>query len=172
MKKAFSVFAALVLMLAAGCENTKNEQSVPPPTPSAFTSEIKVTYKDVDMTAVFSQISPQNFIVDFLNPKALEPLKLEYRSGKCTVFYNNLEFDVAPDRFPQAEICSLLTNALTDASENFELQTSFSNNTWTYKGIGERGIFSLARDAETGDWLEFRADGANLHITFSKFSKK
>ncbi len=172
MKKAFSVLAALILMLAAGCKNREAPQNTPPPAPTAFTSEIKAIYKGVEMTAEFTQNSAEDFTVDFLTPKALEPLSLEYKNGSCTVIYNGLEFESSPDRFPQAEICALLTYALSDAAENFELQTSFANNIWTYKGTGERGVFSLTRDAETGNWLEFRADGANLYIAFNNFSLK
>lgn len=172
MKKAFSVFAVLLIILTAGCEKQKISQESPPSPPSAFTSNIKAAYGDIEMTAVFTQNSAEDFIIDFLTPEALSPLSLEYKSGTCTVIYDGLKFESELNRFPQTEAGALLTDAISDAVQGFEIQTSYSEGIWTYKGTGERGTFALTRDAETGAWLEFKADGAKLHIIFSDFIEK
>lgn len=159
-------------MLTAGCEKQKISQETPPPPPAAFTSNIKATYGDIEMTALLTQNSAEDFVIDFLTPTALSPLSLEFKSGICTVIYDGLKFETDLNRFPQTELCALLTNAISDAVQGFEIQTTYSDGIWTYKGTGERGAFTLTRDAETGAWLEFKADGAKLHITFSDFAEK
>lgn len=171
MKKVFSVFAVLVLMLTAGCEKQNNSQSIPPAAPSSFTANIEAVYGDIKMTAVLTQIAAEEFFIDFLTPEALSPLSLNYKSGSCTVMYDGLKFEADMNRFPQTEIGALLTQAISDTVQGFEVQTTYSEGIWTYKGTGERGAFILTRDAETGAWLEFKADGAKLHITFTDFDE-
>lgn len=171
MKKAFSVFAVFMLMLTAGCEKQNNTQNSPPTAPSSFTSNIKAVYGDIEMTALLTQIAAEEFIIDFLTPEALSPLSLEYKSGSCTVMYDGLKFETDINRFPQAEIGALLTQAISDTVQGFEIQTTYSEGIWTYKGTGERGSFTITRDAETGAWLEFKADGAKLHIIFTDFNE-
>ncbi len=51
------------------------------------------------------------------------------------------------------------------------LQTTYADGIWTYTGTGERGTFTLTRSGDTGAWLEFTADGADLKITFSDFKQ-
>lgn len=172
MKKAFSLLAVLLLTLAAGCEKQKDSQQVPPPIPSAFSSNINAAYGDIEMTAVFTQNAAEDFVIDFLTPEALSPLSLAYKSGICTVSYDGLTFETDLNRFPQTEMGALLTNAISDITQSFEIQTTYSDGIWTYKGTGERGTFTLTRDAETGAFLEFKAEGAKLHIIFSDFISK
>lgn len=168
MKKAFFLFAAIFLVLAAGCEKQGESAKSPPPAPTAFTSEITAVYGNTEMTALLTQNAAEDFTVKFLTPDALSPLSIEYKNGGCKVTYDGLSFETDLNRFPQTEIGALLTNALSDAVQGMNLQTSYADGIWTYTGTGERGIFTLTRNGETGEWLEFNADGADLKITFSK----
>ncbi len=172
MKKAFSVLAVLFFVLTAGCEKQKVYQKAPPPAPSSFSSNIKATYGEIEMTAAFTQNAAEDFVIDFFTPEALSPLSLEYKKELCTVTYNGLKFETDLNRFPQVEMGALLTHAISDAVQSFEIQTAYSEGVWSYKGTGERGAFTLTRDAETGAWLEFKADGAKLHIIFTDFVQK
>ena len=124
------------------------------------------------MTAKITKNAAEDFVIDFLTPEALKPLSLTYKNGKCTVTYDGLLFETDINRFPQAEMGALLTNAISDITQNFEIQTMYSDGIWTYKGTGERGSFTLTQNAENGAFYEFRADGAQLHIVFSDFIVK
>ncbi len=171
MKKAFSLFAAIFLIFAAGCEKQKSSAPTPPPAPTAFTSNLTAVYGDTEMTALLTQNAAEDFSLQFLTPEALAPLSVEYKNGACKVTYDGLMFETDLNRFPQTEIGALLVNALSDAVQGMNLQTSFADGIWTYTGTGERGTFTLTRNGETGEWLEFAADGANLKITFSDFKR-
>lgn len=172
MKKAFSLLAVLMLILTAGCEKQSSMQKTPPPIPAAFTSDINISCGNIEMTAVFTQNAAEDFVIDFSTPQALSPLSLTYKNGACTVSYDGLIFEADLNRFPQTEIGALLTNAISDIAGGFEIQTMYSDGIWTYKGTGERGTFSLTQNAENGAFLEFKAEGAQLHIVFSNFISK
>lgn len=169
MKKAFSLLAVLILIFAAGCENQQKAQETPPPVPEKFSSDINITYGDVSMTAVFTRNLTDEFVIDFVKPEALNPLLLNFKNGICTVDYDGLQFEADFNRFPQTETGALLINAVSDAAQGFEIQKLYSDGIWTYKGTGERGAFTLTQDAESGALLEFKTEGAQLHIVFSNF---
>lgn len=172
MKKAISLFAVLLLIVTAGCERQKSAQKTPPKLPDSFTSNINISYRNIGMTAKITQNAAEDFAIDFLTPEALKPLSLAYKNGKCTVTYDGLVFETDINRFPQAEMGALLTNAISDIAQNFEILAMYSDGIWTYKGTGERGSFILTQNAESGAFNEFRADGAQLHIVFSDFLVK
>lgn len=169
MKKAFSAFAVLLLILTAGCSKQGNLQAAPPPVSTSFTSNIKATYGGSEMTAVFTQNSAEDFEIRFLTPEVLSPLSIAYKSGVCSVTYDDLSFETDLNRFPQTEMGTILTDAISDAVQGIDIQTTYSEGIWTYKGTGERGVFTLTRDAETGAWLELTVDGAQLNIKFFDF---
>lgn len=171
MKKAFSVFAVSLLLLTAGCSKRETPQTSPPAAPSAFTANIAVAYGDTEMTAAFTQKAAGDYEIGFLTPEALAPLSLAYRNGVCAVTYGDLSFETDLDRFPQVEMGTVLTDALSDVIEGIDVQTTYSDGIWTYTGTGERGAFTLTRDGETGAWLEFSADGAQLSVKFSDFQQ-
>ncbi len=170
MKRIFSVFAALILLLAAGCENQKaTESAAPPPIPEAFSASLKIVYGDAVMTAALTQKSFEEFALQMLTPEILSPLSLGYKGGICTVTYDGLKFETDLNRFPQVTFGALLTEAISDIRDGINVQTTFSDGIWTYKGSGERGVFVLTRDAGSGAWLELSIEGAQLHIVFSDF---
>lgn len=169
MKKAFSVFAVSLLLLTAGCSKRENPQTAPPAAPAAFTANVAVTYGGTEMTAEFTQNAAGDYEIRFLTPKALSPLSLVYRNEICEVTYDTLSFEADLDRFPQVEMGTVLTDAISDVIEGIDVQTTYSDGIWTYTGAGERGTFTLTRDGETDAWLEFNVDGAQLNIKFSDF---
>ncbi len=171
MKKAISLFAAIFLILAAGCEKQEKTAPAPPPAPASFSSDLTVTYGSAKMTAHLIQNAAEDFSLKFLTPESLSRLTVDYKNGVCKVAYDGLSFETDLNRFPQTEIGTMLVNALSDAVQGMNLQTSYADGIWTYTGTGERGIFTLTRNGETGEWLEFTADGADLKITFSDFKQ-
>ena len=158
-------------MFAAGCENQGKADISPPPAPSQFTSLISVTYGKSEMTAQLTQNAAEDFTIKFLTPEALSPLLLEYKNSVCRVTYNGLSFEADVNRFPQAEAGALLTGALSDAVQGMNLQTKYADGIWTYTGTGERGTFTLTRNGETGQWIDFNVSGADLKIVFSEFKQ-
>lgn len=157
------------MVIAAGCEKQPKATDSPPPIPESFSSDIKVEFGGISMTAVFERKSADEFTVDFVTPEALEPLSLYFKNGICTVDFDGLRFDTDFNRFPQTEAGSLLINAISDAAQGFEIQKLYSDGIWTYKGTSERGTFTLTQDTESGALIEFNADGAQLHTVFSNF---
>ncbi|MBQ2847379.1 MAG: hypothetical protein IJE74_03895 [Clostridia bacterium] len=173
MKKAFSVFAALILIFAAGCENqTVSETKTPPPIPENFSANLRIAYNETSMTAAFRQNSFDDFELNMLSPEILKPLSLAYKNDICTVTYDGLKFETDLNRFPQVTFGALLTEAISYIKQGIDIQTAYADGIWTYKGNGERGIFVLTRDAETGAWLELSIEGAGLHIMFSEFKQE
>ncbi len=171
MKKAFSVFAVIFLVLAAGCEKQSKTDISPPPAPTQFTSLVTVTYGKTEMTAQLTQNSAEDFTIKFLTPEALAPLLLEYKNSVCKVTYDGLTFEADIKRFPQTEVGALLTGALSDAVQGMNLQTTYENSIWTYTGTGERGTFTLTRNGDTGQWIDFNVSGADLKIVFNEFKQ-
>lgn len=170
MKKAFSAFAALILIFAAGCENQKiTETATPPPIPEAFTANLKIVYGETVMTASFAQKSFEDYELKMLTPEILSPLSLAYSSGICTVTYDGLKFETDLNRFPQVTFGALLTESIANIKEGIDVQTTYADGIWTYKGMGERGAFVITRNAETGAWLELSIEGAALHVVFESF---
>ncbi|MBO5230428.1 MAG: hypothetical protein J6B52_03290 [Clostridia bacterium] len=167
MKRAFSILAALIFLLAAGCEKQGINETAPPAAPTAFTANLNVTFGDTEMTAKLTQNSPDSFEIQILSPEILSSLALAYANGTCTVTYDGLKFETDLTRFPQAEFGALVTQTLADIAQDMNIQKTYSEGVWTYKGAGERGTFSLTQSAETGAWLELTVDGADLHVVFS-----
>ncbi len=170
MKRAFSVFAVILLLLAAGCEKTKKEKTLPPVPPNMFSSNLEITFADTTMTAKIAKKSADEFEIQMLSPEIMESLALTYKGGICTVTYDGLRFETDLSRFPQSEFGALLTQALFDISQDIDIQKTYSNGIWTYKGNGERGVFVLTQSAETGAWLELSIEGAKLRVIFKDFN--
>ena len=169
MKKAFSLFAAILVILASGCEKQSKADISPPPAPTQFNSLVTITYGKTEMTAQLTQNNAEEFNIKFLTPDALAPLLLEYKDSLCKVTYNGLTFEADINRFPQTEAGALLTGALSDAVQGMNLQTTYNDGIWTYTGTGERGTFTLTRNGETGQWIDFNVSGADLKVVFSEF---
>ncbi len=167
MKRAFSILAALIFLLAAGCEKQRIDETTPPAAPNAFTANLNVTFGETAMTARLTQKSAEEFEIQMLSPEIMESLALAYSGGICTVTYDGLKFETDLSRFPQAEFGALVTQTLADIAQDMNIQKTYSEGIWTYKGTLERGTFALTQSAETGAWLELTVDGADLHVVFS-----
>lgn len=159
------------MIFAAGCENQKiTESKTPPPIPEAFTANLKIVYGDSVITAAFTQKSFDEFSLQMLTPEILSPLALSYNNEICTVTYDGLKFETDLNRFPQVAFGTLLTESISNIRDCVDVQITYSDGIWTYKGTGERGIFVITRDAQSGAWLELSIEGAQLHVIFSDFS--
>lgn len=173
MKKAFSLFAALMIFLAAGCEKQSNPKSqTPPPLPSAFTANLDIKFDNIQMTAALTKNAADDYTVKLLTPEIMSPLTLNYIDGGCEVTYDGLKFETDLNRFPQSEFGGLLTAALSDIEHGIDVETMVSDGVITHKGNGERGIFTVKRNSETGELLELSIEGAQLHIVFSEYKEK
>lgn len=158
------------MIFAAGCENQGvSESKAPPPIPETFTANLKIVYGETVMTAVFSQKSFDEFELKMLTPEILSPLALTYKNDICTVTYDGLKFETDLNRFPQVSFGNLITEAISHVKDGIDVQTTYADGIWTYKSTGERGIFELTRNAETGAWLELSVEGAQLQVIFSDF---
>lgn len=169
MKKAFSVFAALILIFAAGCEKQAAPESDSPALPESFTANLRVDYGDASMTALFAQKSFEEYEIRMLTPEILSPLILTYTNGVCTVTYDGLKFEADPDRFPQVSFGTLLIQTISDVKDGIDIQSTYADGIRTYKGTGERGVFVITQDEKTGNWLELSVEGAQLHVIFTDF---
>ncbi|MGN0543623.1 MAG: hypothetical protein ACI4JG_09260 [Acutalibacteraceae bacterium] len=169
MKKALSFFAVFILIIAAGCERKNPGSSDAPTSPPSFTANLKVTYGDAVMTAAVERKSKDEFKVKMLSPEIMKPLELTYSAGVCTVTYDGLKFETDLSRFPQASFGALLAQTFEEIEQGIDIEKTYSDGIWTYRGTGERGVFVLTQDAETGAWLELEIEGAPLHAEFSDF---
>ena len=169
MKKVFSLFAVLLLIITAGCKKQEITQDSLPQIPSSFSSDISVKYGKLEMTAEFTLNKDKSFTVDFRTPEALSPLLLTYSDDKCSAEFDGLKFETDINRFPQTEMGAIIVYAISDIISGYNVEKSYSDGIVTYKGTGERGAFTLTQDAETAALIEFITEGANLHIVFSNF---
>ncbi len=170
MKRAFSFLAALVLLIAAGCEKQSPNSATPPPLPTSFSANLSADFCGTEMKAKLTQKSNEEYIIEMLSPDIMTPLKLTYNRGVCTVNYDGLEFESDSGRFPQSEFGALLTQALSYIGQNIDIQKTYDGTSWTYKGIGSRGEFSIKQNAENGEWINFNVQSADLTVIFSDFS--
>lgn len=166
MKKALPLIAALILMLACGCEK-QSKTATPPPAPSSFTADLSVDFGGIQMTASFVQKNFDEFEISMLSPEIMTNLKLYYSNGECTASYGGLEFKTEANRFPQAEFAGLLTQAISSIGQNIDIQKTFNGNVWRYKGLGSRGEFSLIQNKDSGEWISFTVESADLKVEFS-----
>lgn len=170
MKKALPLIAALILMLACGCE--KQSKSVaPPPAPSSFAAELSVDFGETQMTAKLVQKNFDEFEISMLSPEIMKDLTLYYSNGECTASFGGLEFRTEANRFPQAEFGGLLTQAISAIGQNIDIQKTFDGNVWTYKGLGNRGEFTLIQNKDSGEWISFAVESADLKVEFSNINK-
>ncbi len=121
------------------------------------------------MKAKLTKISAQKYLINVLTPEILNNMSLEYENGNCKVTYDGLSFETDSNRFPQSEIGSLLTQALSDTDGGLTVKTLTEDGNILYKGITDYGDYYLILDAETGLWKEFSVDGASLKIKFSDY---
>lgn len=161
--------AAVALLMTAGCKKADSAHGTPPEAPAKFSATVNAVFGDAEMIAVLTREGAADYTLKMLTPEILEPLTLHYSDGKCEVEYDELKFETDLARFPQTEFGSLLTGALTAACDGIDITTACSDGVWTYTGTGERGVFTLTQSAESGEWLEFSAEGALLRVTFSDF---
>lgn len=168
MRKTFAVFAAIILLFASGCQKADKAPDAPPTAPTKFSADLTVVFGEAEMSAAFEKNSASGFVLDILTPEILEPLKLLYSDGKCTVEYDGLTFDSDLARFPQSEFGSLLTNALSAVYDGMDIAVTYSDGVWKYNGTGERGVFTLTQ-SESGEWLEFSVEAASLKAVFVNF---
>ena len=170
MKKAISVFVALIMIFAAGCEKQKISETAPPAAPVSFSSKLEVSYGDTSMTAELNKLSENEFRLQILTPEILSPLSLYYKDESCTVTYDGLKFETDLNRFPQVSFGTLLTHTIADVETGIDIEKTYADGIWTYKGTSERGVFVLTQNAETGQWLELSIDSASLKVVFSDFT--
>jgi len=169
LKKVFSLFAVLLMIIAAGCKKQEITQDSLPSIPSSFSSDIHATYGNLEMTATVTKNEKNEFIIDFQTPEALSPLTVTYSGNICSAEFDGLKFETDINRFPQTEMGALAVYAITDIIEGYNVAKTYSDGIITYKGTGERGAFTLTQDAESTALIEFKTEGANLHILFSNF---
>ena len=166
MKKALPLIAALILMLACGCEK-QSKTAVPPPAPSSFTADLSVDFGGIQMTAKLTQKNFDEFKISMLSPEIMKDLTLYYSNGECTASYGGLEFKTEANRFPQAEFGGLLTQAISAIGQNIDIQKTFDGTVWKYKGLGNRGDFTLVQNKNNGEWISFAVESADLKVEFS-----
>ncbi len=170
MKKAFSIFAAVLLLLMAGCEKQLTPKAeAPAPIPPSFTAKLEVAFGETTMTANLKKNSANDYFIQILSPEIMSSLGLAYKDDVCTVTYDGLKFETDLNRFPQAEFGALLTGTLTDIEQGIDIETAYADGIRTYRGTGERGVFEVTRNEKTGEWLELSIEGAQLHVKFSEY---
>ena len=161
-----------MLVFAAGCEKQPSDNGFQAALPDAFSCVIEAEYKDVSSTAQFTQTSSGNGKISFLTPEILKPLELTFTDEKCNVVYDSLEFETEPERFPQAEFCSVLVQTLAYAQTGIDIEKTVKNGIISYRGSSEHGVFVLKQNAENGALTEFEAESCGLYIKFSEFKSK
>ncbi len=169
MKKAFSLLAAVVLLLAAGCEKQTQKKTDETVIPKAFSSTLEVSYGELSMTAEYVQTSFGNGKIRMLTPEILKPLEMTFVDEKCEVVYDSLQFESAPDRFPQAKFGSVLVQTLAYIGTGIDIEKTGNGNTICYGGSCEYGTFTLKQNSKSGNLTEITVEAMDLHVKFTQF---
>ncbi len=171
MKNALPFFAAVIIILTAGCEK-QSKNTAPPPPPASFSADLSVNFCGTEMKATLIQKNSDEFEMKMSSPEIMSDLTLIYSNGECTATYEGLEFKTEVNRFPQAEFGSMLTRALSYIGQDIDIQKTFGSNIWTYKGLLDRGEFAITQNADNGDWICFTVQAADLTVNFSNIIRK
>ena len=169
MKKICLVSVLMVLILTSGCKNKTNLQPKSVSPPEKYSVNLDVAFRNINMTALMTKLSPEKFEIQMLSPEIMTPLSLLYENGVCTVTYDGLTFESDFNRFPQCEFAALLTRALNDVESGIAVSQITENGDIIFKGITDCGEFILTQNSETGHWKEFSINGASLKIVFSEY---
>lgn len=169
MKRAFSLLAAVILLLAAGCEKQAQKKTDEAEIPKTFSSTLEVTYGEIVMTAQYVQTSFGNGKIKMITPEILEPLEMTFIDEKCEVVYDSLQFESASDRFPQVKFGSVLVQTLAYAGTGIDIEKTADDGIVCYSGSCEYGTFTLKQHAESGNLTEFAVEAMDLHVKFTQF---
>lgn len=171
MKRAFSLLAVFLMMLAAGCEKQNESATSSTEIPNAFTANAEISFRDIYMTARITKSAENELKIKMLTPEALAPLEISCKNGACTAAYDGISFSVETNRFPQTEFALIASQALEYADANVELKKSVSDGKISYQGSTDSGVFVLTQDEKSGALLDLSVEGAQLHIVFKDFKK-
>ncbi len=169
MKKTLAALSLLIVLLCTGCNDSPDVQTAPPTAPAKFESTVTVAFDALEITAVLTKETSSNYTLDILTPEILEPLKLIYSDGNCSVEYDSLGFETNSARFPQTEFGAILTDALVCVYDGIDVGTSYSDGIWKYTGTVNGSIFTLTQSADSGEWLEFTLSDKLIHVVFNDF---
>ena len=169
MKRALSLFAAVIMIFAAGCEKQGMDEPSAAEKPKAFSADAEITFGDLYMTAQIHYSAENELKINVMTPDVLSPLEIICKNGECSATYDGISFSVETDRFPQAELVKIASQALAYANAGVELKRSEKDGIISYQGSTDRGVFVLTQDAKTSAWLELSVEGAQLHVVFKNF---
>lgn len=170
MKRAFSLLAAIILILTAGCEKQSEKKAEETKVPEAFSSTLEISSGELSMTAKITQSSFGNGKIKMLSPKILEPLEMTFVDEKCEVAYDSLKFESNSDRFPQVKIGSVLIQILAYIGTGVDVEKTIENGIVRYSGSCEHGVFILSQNSDNGNLTEFTVENMDLHIKFKDFN--
>ena len=158
-----------MILLAAGCEKQKTDSQKAPTLPEAFVSVIEVKHGESSMTAEFTQTSFGNGKIKVTKPESLAPLEMTFADEKCTVRFNSLEFETDYTRFPQAEYCAIIVQALAYIGTGIDIEKTVEDGKICCRGSCEHGVFTLRQNAENGSLETLSLESAELEVTFTQF---
>lgn len=170
MKKAFSLLAAVFLIIASGCEKQSEKKFAEAKIPESFTSIIEVSCKEIAMTAKITHTSFGNGKIKIISPEILEPLEMTFVDEKCEVVYDSLQFETDSERFPQVKIGSVLMQTLSYIGTGIDIEKTSDDSNICYSGSCEHGMFVLKQNPESENLTEFTIESMDLHIKFTEFN--
>ncbi len=172
MKKVLSFFAAILVMLAAGCEKQDKTNISDGNIPNSFTAKAEITFKETFLTAQITRNENGELNVKILSPDVLAPLEINCKNGVCSAAYDGISFAADSNRFPQADFALIAAQAFDYTQANIDLKKTVSDGVTTYQGSTDSGVFVLNMDSESGNWLDLSVEGTQLHIVFKEFSRQ
>lgn len=168
MKKLLAAVAAVLLLLAAGCQNSQEKEI--PPLPESYSANINLTYGNSSMGAVFTQSAPGTYGVDVIEPDILDPISFSYEGEKTVTEFDGITLGEENASIPQKDACSMLIEALAQVYSGSATESPPNNGTITYSGVIDGGSFTLTRSSQSGNWIEFTVNDSELDILFSNFN--
>lgn len=172
MKKVLSFFAAILMILAAGCEKQDKTNISARDIPNAFTAKAEITFRETFLTAQITRKDGGELNIKILSPDVLAPLEINCKNGECTASYDGISFNADSSRFPQADFANIAAQAFDYVQANIDLKKTVSEGIVTYQGSTDNGVFILNLDSQSGAWLDLSVEGAQLHVVFKEFTKQ
>ena len=172
MKKVLSFLAAILVMLAAGCEKQGKTSVSVRDIPNSFTATAEITFREMFITAPLKRAENGELNITIHSPEILAPLKINCKNGVCSAAYDGISFAADSSRFPQADFARIAAQAFDYLQANIDLKKTVSDGITTCQGSTDSGTFILNMDSQSGDLLDLSVEGAQLQIVFKDFVRE
>ena len=170
IRKLACVFAAVVLLLLPGCNQSNvSPEEVTSNLNSPYNTKAVLQYQDIKANLDMIK-SEGRCEITFESPASLKDLTFDYTGDLVTVKYGKLSFSVEPDSMPGQAMSSLLISSLNSALNDRGVTLKQENSAIKVTGKTNGSEFELVLDRKNGNALSLNVPEDDLSLQFFNFS--